>query len=286
LAHKLHGAPSSAISRAALKTANLFRPNRSDHEPEIYHLGGMKTISFDSSGNLTSLHPTYFYEKISIRTPNGEVFLYRDTLKPLVDKWIHDSKNGIFTGTFQEYIELNLDLTALDQLKVRYFSDEDRMKTRVRIHSRSLEQIGLDQLGTEMKVLPEGEYAFVLSQSIDDQGVTSKNLYAAIKGGTGAGKVQHSSFTRGGNVISSGLFSIGPNGTIEMVENYSGHYRPKKEELLAILTFLKEQGYDIAQCNVRYHLNDVAMFLSKFNPFGTHKEIYTRGDIFLATYSL
>lgn len=211
-------------------------------EHEIYHLGGTKVGSFDFENSGKGMNKEYFYERIPIKSPNGEIFLYGKTLKPYVKKWMNETKNGRFTGTFQEYMEKHVDFDALSGDKVRYLSQEERNQTEISIQGGSLCQLGLDSTNTQRKALPEGKYAYVIMQTMDANGNPEVKLYASPKENTSKGKLQHSSFARGGNVISAGMIEISSAGKLSGIANFSGHYRPSTKELLACLSFLKEKS--------------------------------------------
>ncbi|GJM87998.1 hypothetical protein PR202_ga04010 [Eleusine coracana subsp. coracana] len=87
---------------------------------------------------------------------------------------------------------------------------------------------------------PKGtKWIFVMS--------TAKQLYAGKKE---KGVFQHSSFLAGGTTIAAGRFTA-ENGTIKSIWAYSGHYKPSAENLNNFMDFLKDNGVDLKEIEVR-----------------------------------
>ncbi|KAF8707081.1 hypothetical protein HU200_030312 [Digitaria exilis] len=87
---------------------------------------------------------------------------------------------------------------------------------------------------------PKGtKWIFVMS--------TAKRLYAGKKE---RGVFQHSSFLAGGTTIAAGRFTA-ENGIIKSIWAYSGHYKPSAENLNNFMNFLKENGVDLKEVEVR-----------------------------------
>lgn len=276
---------SKQVSHKLGKIKAFFRNHFTIKGKEILHLGGTKLGSLDFQNTGKAMDKGYFYERVPVKTPNGEIFLYGKTLKPYVKKWMKETRNGTFTGTFQQFMEKSPDLNALAAEQVRYLSDAERDQTEVSIQCGYLCQSGLDSSNTLKKPLPEGTYAYVMVQSIDQQGNPQVKLYAALKGMTSKGKIQHSSFARGGSVISAGILEVSSLGKIASISNFSGHYRPTKKELLACLTFLKDNKYDLQQCYVQHFSHSILMGIAHITHIKILGAVLTRADKWLKKHS-
>ncbi|KAJ6794546.1 IQ domain-containing protein IQM3-like [Iris pallida] len=92
---------------------------------------------------------------------------------------------------------------------------------------------------------PKGaKWIFVMS--------ASKNLYAGQKK---KGLFHHSSFLAGGVTLAAGRFTA-ENGVLKSIWAYSGHYKPSEENLNNFLTFLKENGVDLDEVQIRSSSNE------------------------------
>ncbi|XP_073006867.1 IQ domain-containing protein IQM3 [Typha latifolia] len=81
---------------------------------------------------------------------------------------------------------------------------------------------------------------------------TTKRLYAGQKK---KGIFHHSSFLAGGVTIAAGRFSA-QEGILKNIWAYSGHYRPNEENLDNFLDFLKENGVNLDEVQVRSSSNE------------------------------
>lgn len=255
---------SSAATSGAERVKSLFRTK----SPEIYHLGGM-ALGVVESKDEKRIHKSYYYEKIPVKTANGDLFLYGKTLKPYVEKWIREVKAHRFEGTFQDYMNQPELIATLETKKVHYFNEVEQNQTEVIFENGQLKQVGLGATDEALKPLPRGKYAFVIANKRDPEtGELKPHLYASLKSIGPKGKTQHSSFTKGSNVISAGMIEINDRGGISSVQNYSGHYRPTDVELKTALRFLKDAGYDLSTFCVTYYSSDLKMGLSNFLNIG------------------
>lgn len=87
--------------------------------------------------------------------------------------------------------------------------------------------------------------------AMDDYG----NIYTAndrLAGNrTGYAIFNHSSFTAGDNVICAGMLRINNAGRLTQIDNGSGHYKPNKDQLIAVLTILRDEyAVDLAPTEV------------------------------------
>lgn len=67
-------------------------------------------------------------------------------------------------------------------------------------------------------------------------------------------RFQHSSFLAGGAALAAGQMDL-DNGKVVEIRAFSGHYRPKRENLLAFLQMLQEKGVDTKQVRFRQFKN-------------------------------
>lgn len=244
---------------------NFFVKKLKNKELEVYHLGGTKVASFDPTGDQTKLDAAhYFYEtvpvSIEVKDENGkvkesEVFLYGKTLKKYAKEWIVKTKRGKTTENFQDFAARRMaeDSVKIEKVHIRYFNDEDRQKTEVDIKDGRLTQIGLDEADSKKKNM-DGTYAFVLGTVFDEESQKMKKvMFAAPKIFTNQGKIQHSSFLRGGDVLSAGMIKVGEEGRDSIsIYNKSGHYKPTEKEIAHLVKHLEESGYDISKIHINY----------------------------------
>ncbi|XP_059667465.1 IQ domain-containing protein IQM3-like [Cornus florida] len=76
---------------------------------------------------------------------------------------------------------------------------------------------------------------------------TSKKLYAGEKS---KGMFHHSSFLAGGATLAAGRL-VAEDGTLKSISAYSGHYRPTDDSLDSFLSFLKENGVNLDEIEIR-----------------------------------
>ncbi|XP_062201722.1 IQ domain-containing protein IQM3-like isoform X2 [Phragmites australis] len=81
---------------------------------------------------------------------------------------------------------------------------------------------------------------------------TAKRIYAGKKE---KGVFQHSSFLAAGAAIAAGMFTA-ENGVIKSIWAYSGHYKPRIENLNNFMNFLEENGVDLKEVEVRPFTKD------------------------------
>ncbi|XP_022744609.1 IQ domain-containing protein IQM3-like [Durio zibethinus] len=95
-----------------------------------------------------------------------------------------------------------------------------------------------------IKGLKEGKWIFVMS--------TSRKLYAGEKK---KGMFHHSSFLAGGATLAAGRL-VAEQGILKSISAYSGHYRPTDDSLESFLTFLKENGMNLSEVEIRRATDD------------------------------
>ncbi|KAJ8534039.1 hypothetical protein K7X08_007363 [Anisodus acutangulus] len=87
--------------------------------------------------------------------------------------------------------------------------------------------------------LPGAKWIFVMS--------TSKRLYAGVKE---KGIFHHSSFLAGGATLAAGRLVV-KDGILKSISAYSGHYRPTDDSLDSFLSFLKENGVNLDEVEIK-----------------------------------
>lgn len=206
-------------------------------DANIHFLGGT-TIPQDEiseDGRLMQRGGHYLLENNVIKTPQGDqIHVGTAELNNLAKEWV--GLGGIASGkTFNEFVndkmENNPEFKAvIETNKVRYFSDDDRKQAATTFENGKPMQIGLDSENTDVSDLKAGTYAFALGKD---------KLFMAPKTSTKSGRIQHSSFLKGGKAQSAGMIVVGDDGKIAGIRNQSGHYQPHKKEMAAILNHLK-----------------------------------------------
>ncbi|XWS55976.1 hypothetical protein CRYUN_Cryun09bG0046700 [Craigia yunnanensis] len=82
--------------------------------------------------------------------------------------------------------------------------------------------------------------------------ITSKKLYAGDKK---KGMFHHSSFLAGGATLAAGRL-VAELGMLKSISAYSGHYRPTDDRLESFLSFLKENGVNLSEVEIRRATDD------------------------------
>ncbi|XP_047182607.1 IQ domain-containing protein IQM3-like [Vigna umbellata] len=90
----------------------------------------------------------------------------------------------------------------------------------------------------------DAKWIFVMS--------TSKKLYAGKKK---KGLFHHSSFLAGGATLAAGRLEA-EHGVLKSISAYSGHYRPTDEALNSFISYLKENGVNIDEVEIRNPKDD------------------------------
>lgn len=203
-------------------------------EEEAMLLGSLEWAKEAVEGGKEMFYERYFYEGISLKDEAGdELHIYGPILEQTGHEWATTAPGICFTDFVQAKQGWNPEFAkTIDGQNVRYFIDEERDQTQVHWVNGTLCQIGLDSQQGEITQVPEGVYAYVLG---------NEHLYITPKIVTQKGKIQHSSFLRGGPVHSAGKIKVGTNGCIEWLSNDSGHYRPTDTEVAEVLRFIQKQ---------------------------------------------
>ncbi len=236
-------------------------------EPKIYHLGGTIAGSMDRNNEHKPIYAKrYFYEQVPVRTEQGELFFYGNTLKPFVKKW---QKRVIAKGediSFNQFMVRELEDSKIKKMLmkqlVRYLSVEEQERAVVTFENGQPRQIGLESNKTVANAMSPGMYAFVIAMTPDNKNGFSEKLYAIPKKDTEQGKLQHSSLVRGGKVIASGAFEVDSNGAIISVRNFSGHYRPTGADITCLMKYLKAHEVETEKIQIVHFRNKYSMGFS------------------------
>ncbi len=197
-------------------------------------LGSLVWAKEAVDGGKEMLYDRYFYEGISLTDQKGdELHIYGPILEETGEEWVNTAPGVSFTDYVQAKRSWDPEFAeTINGENVRYFTDNEREQTQVHWLNGVLWQIGLDSESAEITKVPEGVYAFALGD---------EKLFITPKVVTKKGKIQHSSFFRGGPVRSAGKIQIGSDGCIVWISNDSGHYRPGDPEIAEILRFVYRQ---------------------------------------------
>ncbi|KAG8376687.1 hypothetical protein BUALT_Bualt09G0089800 [Buddleja alternifolia] len=122
---------------------------------------------------------------------------------------------------------------------IKYLGPQEREHYEfVAVHGKILHKLTGEPLDTN-KGSPGSKMIFVMS--------TSKCLYAGEKK---KGLFHHSSFLAGGATLAAGRL-MADNGVLKCISPYSGHYKPTDDSLDMFLSFLKENGVNLDEVEIR-----------------------------------
>lgn len=206
---------------------------QSEEEKEM-HLGSLIWAKEAVKNGKEMYYDRYFYEGIALKDEKGdELHVYGPILEETGQEWADTAPDISFSDFVQAKQGWDTSFSKLiDGKNVRYFSDEEREQTQIHWVDGALWQIGLDSGQEEISQVPEGVYAFALGE---------EQLYITPKIMTEKGRIQHSSFFRGGPVRSAGKIQVGEDGRIVWLSNDSGHYRPEDPEVAEALNFIRSK---------------------------------------------
>lgn len=133
---------------------------------------------------------------------------------------------------------------AGNQLEVRYMKKFERLKVM-------LESDGAGGLryvvGQRSAFSGAGVWAYAMDEygnifTADDQLAANKNGYAMFN---------HSSFTSGDLVICAGMLKIDAGAKLVQIDNSSGHYKPTRAQLQAVVTILQDDlAVDLSRTDI------------------------------------
>ena len=86
------------------KINNLF--NATERDIEIFHLGGTRNPTFDPENRGSKVDTKgYFYERVPVKTKDGEIHTYGKELKKYVEEWMKEVRGGKTEENFQKWME-------------------------------------------------------------------------------------------------------------------------------------------------------------------------------------
>ncbi|XP_040936244.1 IQ domain-containing protein IQM3 isoform X2 [Gossypium hirsutum] len=134
--------------------------------------------------------------------------------------------------------------SKLRQQCIKYLGPQERVNYEyIVVEGKIIHKQTRNVLDT-IEGLKEGKWIFVMS--------TSKKLYAGKKK---KGMFHHSSFLAGGVTLAAGRLVV-EHGDLKSISAYSGHYRPTDDSLASFLSFLKENGVNLNEVEIRRATDD------------------------------
>ncbi|KAJ4979197.1 hypothetical protein NE237_009977 [Protea cynaroides] len=134
--------------------------------------------------------------------------------------------------------------SKLKQQCIKYLGPQERQDYEYIILEGKIINKQTEKLLDTSEGLKRAKWIFVMS--------TSKKFYAGEKI---KGSFHHSSFLAGGATLASGRLLV-ENGVLKTISAYSGHYCPTKEALDIFLSFLKDNGVDLDEVQIRSATED------------------------------
>ncbi|KAK8514756.1 hypothetical protein V6N13_103089 [Hibiscus sabdariffa] len=143
--------------------------------------------------------------------------------------------------------DINLDECPRSKVRqqcITYLGPQERVNYEyIVVEGKIIHKLTGNELDT-IEGLKEGKWIFVMS--------TSKKLYAGKKK---KGMFHHSSFLAGGATLAAGRL-VAEHGVLKSISAYSGHYRPTDDSLDSFLSFLKENGVNLDEVEIRRATDD------------------------------
>lgn len=196
-------------------------------------------------------HNLHYYYEEWCKTDSGQPFFY----------WL-DLGNG-----------KNIDLEQCPRSKLRkqcikYLGPQEREHYEFIVcEGKIIHKQSGDLLHTK-EDSKDAKWIFVMS--------TSKKLYAGKKK---KGLFHHSSFLAGGATLAAGRLEV-EHGVLKSISAYSGHYRPTDDALNSFVSYLKENGVNIDEVEVRNPKDDTDTYEdSKVSEIATAPEDSSNGKI-------
>ncbi|KAK4396492.1 IQ domain-containing protein IQM3, partial [Sesamum angolense] len=172
-------------------------------------------------------HSLHFYYEEWCKTDAGQPFFY----------WLD-------LGDGKEVDLKECPRSKLRQQCIKYLGPKEREQYEyVLVDGRILHKVTGYPLDTN-KGSPGSKWIFVMS--------TSKRLYTGEKK---KGLFHHSSFLAGGATLAAGRL-MAEDGVLKCISAYSGHYKPTDERLDSFLLFLKENGVNLDDVEIRKSNDD------------------------------
>ncbi|XP_043699897.1 IQ domain-containing protein IQM3 [Telopea speciosissima] len=134
--------------------------------------------------------------------------------------------------------------SKLRQQSIKYLGPQEREHYEYIIIEGKIIHKQTETLLDTSEGLNGAKWIFVMS--------TSKKFYAGEKK---KGSFHHSSFLAGGATLAAGRI-VAENGVLKTISAYSGHYRPTDDILDSFLSFLKNNGVDLDEVEIRSAAED------------------------------
>ncbi|KAL6507720.1 IQ domain-containing protein iqm3 [Orobanche gracilis] len=167
-------------------------------------------------------HSLHFYYEEWCKTSAGQPFFY----------WLD-------LGDGQEVDLKDCPRSKLREQCIKYLGPKERQHYEYYVaDGKIIHKLTGEPLDTN-KGSPESKWIFVMS--------TSMGLYTGVKK---KGLFHHSSFLAGGATLAAGRL-IAEGGRLKCISAYSGHYKPTDESLDTFLSFLKENGVNLDEVEIR-----------------------------------
>ncbi len=190
------------------------------------------------------MHPTYWKEVFPVTVASLQLHIYPNK------KWEKEWGKNDHPITYQNYVakQLLLKEFSLAKINVLYFSDQELNHFRVNIDQNKLYKDG--------KLLANKNYIFVLDPE--------DKLFIGQKFETPCGKIQHSSFTRGGPIKSAGWIQFDTEGNVIEIANFSGHYRPGSQQVRNIIDYFNDKQVNLSRLSIVFSPEGIAKNFKKY----------------------
>lgn len=269
---------------------NCFIPSRIGKEIHFIGAVGIPNQSWRGEGGKELYTERYGFERIAILkrdregrpiaedgtlVSNGgksaEMHFYAKTLTSTYQEWKQKLKQRELSEKekrFDIYVDSKMQIDPLfraeiEKENVRFFHENELNQTKAVVTKENgIQQIGLDNEDQTLKPLKRGTYAFVMGRQGDKTPHPDDYaLFLAVKENTDKGKIQHSSFLRGGKVVSAGIIEVNDQGKIEAIVQYSGHYLPTHQEMSIVIDYLKQHLEE-------EEFNKITLSINKYSGWG------------------
>ncbi|KAH7512130.1 hypothetical protein FEM48_Zijuj12G0057900 [Ziziphus jujuba var. spinosa] len=169
---------------------------------------------------------------------------YGHSLHYYYEEWCKDDAGQPFFYWLDigEGKELDLEVCPRSKLRqqcIKYLGPQERENYEFIIDEGKVSHKLTGDLLDTKRGLKGSKWIFVMS--------TSKKLYAGEKK---KGIFHHSSFLAGGATLAAGRLEA-EHGILKSISPYSGHYRPRDDSLDSFLSFLKENGVNLNEVQIR-----------------------------------
>lgn len=188
--------------------------------------------SLNDELNTTMLIERYWPETFPLQYKGKEVHLYINAYSHIFELWRQDPQAS---PQFEQYLSKQIDTLTPAQIDwlerhfVTYFSLEECAEFETMFTP--------EQTLVGGQPIEDGEYLCTLVAYRNENGDVEKKWYMHPKV---KGVIQHSSFSRGGPVMSAHLGTIRDRKLVRVIM-YSGHYHPQEKEKEHVIQYLREE---------------------------------------------